>query len=433
MGIKEDIQNLDPGARVEFYELDLTQITRNSADKFYFHSGTNGLGGDVVWQGKTYVRFPIQATGFEASTKGVLPRPSLAVSNVTNMITALAKAYDDLIGAKVTRRRTLARYLDAVNFPARRNLLVNSNAFSRWGLINSTVTFDADLGPDGTGTADLLLPNTTNGGHYAYMGAGTFSVGQTVTFSVYVKAGALTKCQIRFYPNGAFLNSAPPYSMMVFDAVTGEISNTSFLASTPVVSKVNDSWWRVSITAVTNATGSAQPNIIPYKGSAISYAGNGVDGIYVANAQLETGAVASAYQEIKASFSQNQYADPNQYLPDDVYFIERKVREDRNAVEFELSSSMDMQGQQLPSRRITTSVCQWEYRRVNAAGTGWEYAAYGCPYTGSNMFDENGNQVYDRASDACSKMLNSGCKKRYPQLTDVLPFGAFPGSKAYKF
>ena len=65
---------------------------------------------------------PIQATGF-AYQRGQLPRPKLSVSNALGTITAIllnvnkVTAGNDLSAATVTRIRTLARYLDAVNFP----------------------------------------------------------------------------------------------------------------------------------------------------------------------------------------------------------------------------------------------------------------------------------------------------------------------------
>ena len=71
---------------------------------------------------------PIQATGF-AFQKGQLPRPKLTVSNALGTITAIllnvnkVTAGNDLAGATVTRIRTLARYIDAVNFPGNSNPL----------------------------------------------------------------------------------------------------------------------------------------------------------------------------------------------------------------------------------------------------------------------------------------------------------------------
>ena len=114
MTISSDIQKLDPGAIVDLFELDSSTIT--GGDVLYFHAGVNELGNDVVWQGKTYTRFPIEASGFERSSGGAIPRPRIRVANVTGLVGALARELQDLVGAKLTRRRTFVRYLDAVNF-----------------------------------------------------------------------------------------------------------------------------------------------------------------------------------------------------------------------------------------------------------------------------------------------------------------------------
>jgi lambda family phage minor tail protein L len=74
--------------------------------------------GNVVWNGQSYVRLPLEATGFDYSSSGSLPRPKLAVSNIGSSITAillsvnLVTTGNDLGGAKVVRIRTLKKYLD---------------------------------------------------------------------------------------------------------------------------------------------------------------------------------------------------------------------------------------------------------------------------------------------------------------------------------
>ncbi len=114
MTITADIQSLAPGAIVELFELDATGI---GGEVNRFHAGTNALRQPVVWQGNTYQPFPVEASGFEFNGRGQLPRPVLRVVNVTGLLGALVREYQDLLGARVTRKRTLAKYLDAVNFP----------------------------------------------------------------------------------------------------------------------------------------------------------------------------------------------------------------------------------------------------------------------------------------------------------------------------
>ena len=95
---------------------------------YLFHAGNNMKDSlDIVWQSNTYTRMPVKAEGFKYSGKGKLPRPTLTFSNLLGTITAILQltnqttAFSDLAGAKVTRRRTLARFLDEANFPSNVN------------------------------------------------------------------------------------------------------------------------------------------------------------------------------------------------------------------------------------------------------------------------------------------------------------------------
>lgn len=111
--ITSEIQKLEPSAVIELFRLDLSFI---GAGVFHFHAGTNGLSSNIVFGEITYYRFPIQATGFDFNGRGQLPRPKLVVSNVTGAITGLVLVLQDMVGARLVRRRTMAKYLDAVNF-----------------------------------------------------------------------------------------------------------------------------------------------------------------------------------------------------------------------------------------------------------------------------------------------------------------------------
>ena len=102
--------------------------TLTDATVFLFHSGNNMKdSGDIVWQSNTYTRMPCQATGFKYSGKGLLPRPTITFSNLLGTITTIilrvnqTTPFIDLQRAKVTRRRTLSRFLDATNFPSNVN------------------------------------------------------------------------------------------------------------------------------------------------------------------------------------------------------------------------------------------------------------------------------------------------------------------------
>ena len=125
--IVSDLQNINPSAIIELFTLQLDTDLHGATTVYRFHNGSSlRNNGELVWAGNTYQRFPIQAEGFEYG-KGQLPRPTLTVSNALGTITAIllnintTTAGNDLTGATVTRIRTLARFLDAANFPSNVN------------------------------------------------------------------------------------------------------------------------------------------------------------------------------------------------------------------------------------------------------------------------------------------------------------------------
>jgi lambda family phage minor tail protein L len=118
-----DLQKINPSAIIELFTLETTVALHGSAQTYRFHNGTNiNANANIVWAGNTYIPLPIIAEGF-AYQRGQIPRPTLTVSNALGTITAIllnvntVTTGNDLTGATVTRIRTLARYLDAVNFP----------------------------------------------------------------------------------------------------------------------------------------------------------------------------------------------------------------------------------------------------------------------------------------------------------------------------
>lgn len=227
MTIQQDIANLAPGRIIELFELDATAIGGTLSRLV---NGTNELKSSVVWQGNTYTPFPIEASGYEFVGRGQLPRPKVRVANALGTISALVLAYQDLIGAKFTRKRTLVKYLDAVNFA---------------GGVNPT-------------------------------------------------------------------------------------------------------------------------------------------------------------------------ADPDSYLTDDIYFIDRKAEENRVYVEFELTAAFDVTGVQLPRRYVVQNVCPWRYRGSE------------CGYTGTAYFSVLDLPVATLPEDVCGKRLKS-CKARFGEFAE-LPFGGFPAA-----
>jgi lambda family phage minor tail protein L len=114
-----ELQKVAPSSVIELYVLELNATQHGIDETYRFHAGTSlDDNGELVWAGDQYLRFPVEADGFAYEGKGQLPRPKIRVSNILGNITAILLTIPGgLGGAKVTRIRTLARYLDAVNFP----------------------------------------------------------------------------------------------------------------------------------------------------------------------------------------------------------------------------------------------------------------------------------------------------------------------------
>jgi lambda family phage minor tail protein L len=107
--IAEDIQYLAPGSIIDLYELDATNL--GASQKYYFTNNTDN-GELVVFGGITYYPLDFEIEGLEISGAGQLPEPIIRLSNVNNSIGAAVIGLSDLVGASVTRRRTLTKYLD---------------------------------------------------------------------------------------------------------------------------------------------------------------------------------------------------------------------------------------------------------------------------------------------------------------------------------
>lgn len=110
-------------------------------------------------------------------------------------------------------------------------------------------------------------------------------------------------------------------------------------------------------------------------------------------------------------------ADPEQEFLQ-VWYIDRKDSEDNTSITWSLSNPADTSGKLIPARQIH-SICFWMLQG--------EYRGTDCGYTGSAMFDEDGNPVNDPALDRCSGLMSTGCKPRQG-ANNPLSFGGFPAS-----
>jgi lambda family phage minor tail protein L len=117
--VVSNLQGVAPSAIIELFQLELNQSQHGVNETYYFHAGVNGASQAIVWAGQEYMALPIEADGFAWNGQGTLPRPTLRVANALGTITTLLLTLPDgLEGAKVTRIRTLARYLDEFSYVA---------------------------------------------------------------------------------------------------------------------------------------------------------------------------------------------------------------------------------------------------------------------------------------------------------------------------
>lgn len=214
--ITSEVQKLAPSAIIELYQLDTTNI---SGEIFYFHAGTNGLRTRVVWQGQAYEPFPIKISGFEFNGNGQLPRPKLVVANVTGAISTLVLLYQDLLGAKLIRKRTFAKYLDAVNFDGGVNPTADATAefaddvffIDRKSNENKqTVEFELAAAFDVTGVklprrqiVQNVCPWKYRGAECGYTGTAYFNISDVSVGSAAldVCGKRLDSCKLRFGEN----------------------------------------------------------------------------------------------------------------------------------------------------------------------------------------------------------------------------------------
>jgi len=117
--VYEELAVLGPNAIIELFELQLDATLHGASTTYYWHNGVNAaVTGNIVFAGNTYIRLPVEATGFDYTSSGSLPRPTLRVSNLFSDITGLLLLVNattpgnDLGGATVRRVRTLKKFLD---------------------------------------------------------------------------------------------------------------------------------------------------------------------------------------------------------------------------------------------------------------------------------------------------------------------------------
>ena len=310
------LQEINPGAVIELFTLQLDATLHGSNTIYRFHNGANlNANGEVVWAGNSYLRFPIECTGFEFTGTGTLPRPTISVSNIFGTLTAIMQDVNqttvgnDLNGAKLTRIRTLARFLDAANF-APQTVTSTSTQTVADPADGETVTYTVTVA--NVGGSNIFVINGSNNPVITMKRGSTYifnlADGTNATHPLRIKsdAGGEQTTTVSGTPGqaGATVTYSPAYP--------GAPSDLRYYCSTH---------------------GNAMGNTITMNNP---------------NTIQQTTPSSSTTQT-------NPYGtpDPSAEFPQEIYFLDRKVTENRNVVTWEAQSALDLVNVKLPGRIAT--------------------------------------------------------------------------------
>jgi hypothetical protein len=178
-----------------------------------------------------------------------------------------------------------------------------------WSKQQSTVSANAGAAPDGTTTADKLIPSVVNDSHWVGQNVTVSSV--AYTFSFYAKADGYSIVQI--------LNSNSANDRINFDLSNGTVG--SALNYTGTITDVGSGRYRctATFTASAGTAAWARIGIVPDSTSlrGAAFAGDGTSGVLIWGAQLELGSTATGYQRVGAS-SRSDVSEAGQ---PQVYFV----------------------------------------------------------------------------------------------------------------
>ncbi len=153
-----ELQKINPSNIVELFQLQLDTTIHGADTTYYFHNGVSeNNNGNLIFDSVEYTRMPIEADGFDFNGKQ-LPRPKLRISNILGTFTTiLATLPQGLEGSKVTRIRTLERYIDHINFDIGDILLEDDSELLQEN--DSLVSQESSDNPHGTPDATATFPN----------------------------------------------------------------------------------------------------------------------------------------------------------------------------------------------------------------------------------------------------------------------------------
>ena len=310
-----ETQAINPGSLIELFELTTDAALHGSATTYRFHAGTNEINnGNIIWDGNTYIAIPLEADGFKYAN-GQLPRPTLTISNVTNVITAIllnvnqVTPGNDLTGAVVKRRTTLARFLDAANFDP---------------VATTTTSTQTVADPSDAETVTYTVTVANVGGYNIFVING---VNNPV---ITMKRGSTY-----IFDQSDATNSGHPLAIK---------SDTGGAQTTTVSGTAGNAGATVTYQPVYPSA----PNDLRYY---CTVHGNGMGNTITMN---NPNTIQQTTSSTTTSQS-NPYGtpDPTAEYPQEIYKIDRKSAENRAVVQFELAASFDLANIRIPLRVCT--------------------------------------------------------------------------------
>jgi len=173
--------------------------------------------------------------------------------------------------------------------PQSTNLITYSEDFdnSYWTKLNSTITSNSEISPNGTQNADKLVDNTVNTAH-RFISTGFSTTSVNYTASIFVKKDEIRYTYLRVN------DSSGTYISGTFDLQDGVVTQEE--NGDLSIENFGNGWYRIIGTATSNANGLSYLELRTSKTPIYSnYIGNGSDGLYVWGAQAEALSYATSY------------------------------------------------------------------------------------------------------------------------------------------
>ena len=168
------------------------------------------------------------------------------------------------------------------------NLFTYSEQFDNisWSKINSSITANSAISPDGSMNADKIVENNINAAHFV-LKSSTYT--GTNTLSVFLKKSERDKVIIQL------ATSSLVYYAKLVDLTNGTLSSppSPFTnIATSSIKNFGNGWFRIDMTLTDTIIETA---FFLYNGSSYSYTGDGTSGCFIYGAQLEAGTLAKEY------------------------------------------------------------------------------------------------------------------------------------------